>query len=232
MIRLHTAAVPGFKSRHQSPSASPFLTPPIISYTCQYSQNFLGVMGCHGKLGQVWPLGVEPTISKLSCRCCNHGELPPSYILGRSHSHLHGSQHSHSYLTYPWNQLKVIDMLNDCSRDYLRNCWYEDSSQRPCSKCPIPQFRLVGMRTSYIFNISWTPWVLNPITNPSLWGGWLHPVTIPGCNVREKTTVCTQYAFLSNESCVCSTLIHIRSHTNFSFTRRDGTVILMFVKKI
>ena len=39
----------------------------------------------------------------------------------------------------------------------------QNSSQWPCSKCPIPQFRLVGVRTSYIFLIFpghpefWTP---------------------------------------------------------------------------
>ena len=63
-------------------------------------------------------------MSKLSLMCYNQGELPPSYILGWSHSHLPGSKHGHSYLTYPWNQLKVIDMLNDCSRGYPQNCCY------------------------------------------------------------------------------------------------------------
>ena len=35
----------------------------------------------------------------------------------------------------------------------------KNSSQWPCSMCPIPQLRLVGVRTSYIYfsNISWTP---------------------------------------------------------------------------
>ena len=66
---------------------------------------------------QAWPHSMEPIISKLSCRCCNHGELPPSYIMGWSHSHLPGSKHGHGYLTYPWNQLKVIDMLNDHARN-------------------------------------------------------------------------------------------------------------------
>ena len=44
------------------------------------------------------------------------------------------------------------------------------SSEWPCSRCPFPQLRLVGVRTSYIYfsNISWTPWVLDPITNPYL----------------------------------------------------------------
>ena len=34
------AAMPGFKSQHQSSSAAPFPTPPIISYTCQHSLFF------------------------------------------------------------------------------------------------------------------------------------------------------------------------------------------------
>ena len=46
-------------------------------------------------------------------------------------------------------------------------------TQWPCSLCPIPQFRLVGVRTSCIFNISWTSWVLDPIINPSLGSGAL-----------------------------------------------------------
>ena len=36
----------------------------------------------------------------------------------------------------------------------------QNNSQWPCSMCPIPQLRLVGVRTSYIYifsNISWTP---------------------------------------------------------------------------
>ena len=39
-------------------------------------------LGCQSKSRQVWPCGVEPIFSKLSRRCCNQGELPPSYILG------------------------------------------------------------------------------------------------------------------------------------------------------
>ena len=46
------AAVPGFKSQHQSSSAAPFPAPPTIGHSCQY-------------FGQVWPRGVEPIISKL-----------------------------------------------------------------------------------------------------------------------------------------------------------------------
>ena len=110
------AATPGFKSQPQSSSAAPFPTPPTISCTCQHSHILPALLGCHTKSGQVWPCGMEPIISKLSCRHCNQGELPPSYILGGSHFHPPGSEHCHSYLTYLWNQLKVIDMLNDCAR--------------------------------------------------------------------------------------------------------------------
>ena len=56
----------------------------------------------------------------------------------------------------------------------------QNSSEWPCSMCPFPQLRLVGVRTSYIYfsNISWTPWVLDPITNPYLGpSSWLHPVS-------------------------------------------------------
>ena len=56
----------------------------------------------------------------------------------------------------------------------------QNSFEWPCSMCPFPQLRLVGVRTSYIYfsNISWTPWVLDPITNPFLGpSSWLHPVS-------------------------------------------------------
>ena len=109
-------AGPGFKSQLLSSAAAPFPTPPTISYTCQHSCILPALLGCHSKSGQVWPHGMELIISKLSFRLCNQGELLPSYISGWSHSHLPGSKHSHSYLTYPWNQLKVIDMLNDHAR--------------------------------------------------------------------------------------------------------------------
>ena len=72
----------GFKSPRQSSSAAPFLTPPTISYTCQHSHILPALLGCHSKSRQVWPNGVEPIISKPSLRCCNQGELLPSYILG------------------------------------------------------------------------------------------------------------------------------------------------------
>ena len=60
----------------------------------------------------------------------------------------------------------------------------QNSSEWPCSMCPIPPWlRLVGVRTSYIHcsNISWTPRVLDPITNPFLGpSSWLHPASYLG----------------------------------------------------
>ena len=81
------AATPGFKSQHQSSSDAPFLTPPTIGHSCQHSHIFPALLGCCSKSRQVWPCSVETTISKLSRRLCNQGDLPPSYILGGSHSH-------------------------------------------------------------------------------------------------------------------------------------------------
>ena len=75
------AATPGFKSQGQSSSASPFLTPPAVSYTCQHSYVSLTFPGCHSKSQPAWPRGMEPVISKLSYRHCNQGELPPSYVM-------------------------------------------------------------------------------------------------------------------------------------------------------
>ena len=94
------AAGPRFKSQCPSSFAVPFLTPPTVSYTCQHPCILPALLGCHSKSGQVWPHGMEPIFSKLSCRLCNQGELLPSYILGGSHSHPPGSKHAHSYLTY------------------------------------------------------------------------------------------------------------------------------------
>ena len=93
------AAAPGFKSQCPSSFAASYLTPLTVSYTCQPSRILPALLGCHSKSGQVCPHGMEPIFSKLSCRCCNQGELLPSYILGGSHSHPPGSQHGHSYLT-------------------------------------------------------------------------------------------------------------------------------------
>ena len=79
---LHGCPTMKFKSLRQSSSASPFLTPPTIGHSCKLSCTFPDLLGCHSKSGQVWPCGVEPIISKLLCRLCNQGELPPSYIMG------------------------------------------------------------------------------------------------------------------------------------------------------
>ena len=80
--RCCMAAVPGFKSQHQSSSVQPFPTPPTIGHSCQHSHIFPALLGCHCKFGQVWPCGVEPIISKLLRRLCNQGEWPPSYLMG------------------------------------------------------------------------------------------------------------------------------------------------------
>ena len=97
---LSMATAPGFKSQRPSSSAAPFPTPPTISYTCQHPRILPAFLSCRSKSRQVWPHGMEPIISKLSRRPCNQGELPPSYILGGSHSHPPGSKHGHSYLTH------------------------------------------------------------------------------------------------------------------------------------
>ena len=98
---LPMAAAPRFKSQRPSSFAAPFLTPPIVSYTCQHPHILPALLGCQSKSGQMWPHGMEPIISKLSHRPCNQGELLPSPTLGGSHSHLPGSKQGHSYLTYP-----------------------------------------------------------------------------------------------------------------------------------
>ena len=95
------AAAPRFKSQCPSSSVAPFPTPPTISYTCQHPCILPALLGCHNKPRQVWPHGVEPIFSKLSCRPCNQGELLPSPILGGIWSHPPGKKRGHSYLTYP-----------------------------------------------------------------------------------------------------------------------------------
>ena len=165
------AAEPGVKSQHPSSSAAPFPTPPTISYTCQHSHILTALLGCHCKSGQVWPHGVEPVISKVSCRCRNQGKLLPSYIMVWSHSHLPGSKEGHSYLTYLWNQLKVIDMLNDHSRGYLQNCCCTKQLWMALLHVSVPPAQTCGgedILYMYFSSISWTPWVLDPITNPYL----------------------------------------------------------------
>ena len=137
-----------------------FLTPATIGHSCQHSSIFPALLGCHSKSVQVWPCGMEPIISKLLHRLCNQGELPPSYIMGWSHSHPPDSKQGCGYLTYLWNQLKVIDMLNDHSRSYLQNCCYSrqvsmallHASHPPAQTC-----RGEDILYMYFSNISWTP---------------------------------------------------------------------------
>ncbi|KAF6114558.1 hypothetical protein HJG60_010532 [Phyllostomus discolor] len=93
------AAMSGFKSLCQSSSVPAFPTP-IISYTCQHSSIIPSLLGYHSESRQVWLHVMEPTLSKLSLRHCNQGDLPPSYILDGSPFHPPGSEHGHSYLTY------------------------------------------------------------------------------------------------------------------------------------
>ena len=177
------AAVPGFKSQHQCSSAAPFLTPPMVGYTCQHSCIFPAFLGFLSKSWQAWPCGVEPIISKLLCRLCNQGELPPSYILSGSHSHLPGSKHGHSYLTYLQKQLKVIDMLNDHSRGYLQNCCYAKQLSMALlhvSYLPVQACGGEDILYVYIFLIfPGHPEFWTPLQIP-IWGGpWLHSVSCP-----------------------------------------------------
>ena len=180
--RCCVAAMPGFKSQRQSSSATPFLTPPTIGHSCQHSHIFPALLGCHSKSGQVWPYGVEPIISKLSHRSCIQRELPPSYIMGGSHSHPPWLK--------AWPQLFNISMKPVKSYRYVKRPTFlevicktvpiHNSSHRPFSMPPIPQLRLVRVKTSYRYifsNISWTP-----SSGPhykSLFGAppWLYPVT-------------------------------------------------------
>ena len=168
-------AVPGFKSQCQSFSAPPFPTPPTIGHSCQHSHIFPALLGCHSKSRQAWTHSVESIISKLLHSLCNQGELPPSYIMGWSHSHPPGSApgshpHWHGYLTYLWNQLKVIDMLNELSRGYLQNCCYSKQlSMAPFHVSHPPAQTCGGENTLYIYFLIFPGhWVLDPITNPYL----------------------------------------------------------------
>ena len=149
---LPMAATPWFKSQCPSSFAAPFLTPPTVSYTCQHPHILSALLGCYSKSEQVWPHGMEPIISKLSCRPYNQGELLSSAILDRIRSHPPGSKHGHSYLTYLWTQFKVIDMLNDQPEVSCKAVATENSSEWLCSMCPIPP-------------------------GSSLWG-WGHPIYI------------------------------------------------------
>ena len=141
------------------------------------------LLGCHCKSGQVWPHGMEPIISNLSRRPCNQRELLPSPTLGGIRFHPLGSKHGHSYLTYLWKQLKVIDMLNDWLYQGLaaKLLLPKTAMNGPVLCVPSPLAQACGgedILYIYISNISWTPWALDPITNPFLWpSSWLHPAS-------------------------------------------------------
>ena len=85
------APVPGFYIL-----AGIFLCNPISDS----SPNWLHVPALRYFPACQWPCDVGRSISKLSRRSCTQEELPPSYVRGPSHSHLPGSKHGHSYLTY------------------------------------------------------------------------------------------------------------------------------------
>ena len=102
-------------------------------------------------------------------RGCNQGELPPSYILGRSHSHLPCSKHGHSYLTYPWNQLKVIDVLMTVLGVICKTVGMQNNSMALLHVCHPPVQACGGEDTLYFY------YFLGSLSSgchyKSLWGG-------------------------------------------------------------
>ena len=107
------AAAPVFKSQRQSSSEPHFwLLQSVIpaSIPVFFQLYWAAIVSLDRDGPMAW------SQSSPSSHARNQGELPPSYILGGSHSHPPGSKLGHSHLTYLWNQLKVIDMLNDCAR--------------------------------------------------------------------------------------------------------------------
>ena len=113
------AVAPGFKSQHQSSSIAPFPTLPTISYTASIPvlfQLYWAAILSPGRCGPMAWSQFSPSSRASAVTGLGGGALPPGYILDGSHFHPSSSKHGHSYLTYPWNQLKVIDMLNDHSR--------------------------------------------------------------------------------------------------------------------
>ena len=152
----------------------------LVGGGLRMSHIFPAFLGCHSKSGQAWPYGVEPIIFKLLCRLCNQGELPPSYILDGSNSHLPCSKHSHSYLTYLWNQLKVIDMLNDCSRGYLQNCCYAKQLSMALlhvSHPPVQTCGGGGWGCPIFLIFPGPPEFWTPLQILLLGAPWLHPLT-------------------------------------------------------
>ena len=138
------AATPGFKSQCQSSSVTPFPTLPQSVTPASIPVFFQLYWAAIVSPGRGGPNGMEPIISKLPHRLCNQGVVPPSYILGGSHSHSPGSKHGHSYSTYTCNQLKLIDMLIDCSRGYLQNCCYAEQLSMALLHAPHPPAQTCG----------------------------------------------------------------------------------------
>ena len=162
------AAKPGFKSQRQSSSAAPSPTPPTIGYTCQRSSIFPAFLGCHSESGRAWPRGVGPILSKLSHRPCNQGELPPSYLLGGSHSHPAGSKHDWLF-NIPVKPVTIYRYVKWPCQRLAAKLAMQNNSQWPCSMCPIPQFRPARVRTSHIFNNFGHPEFWTPLQIP-FWG--------------------------------------------------------------
>ena len=80
----------------------------------------------------------------------------------------------------------------------------QNKSQWPCSMRPIPQLRLVGVRTSYIYfsNISWT--LSSGPHYKSLFGAppWLHPITNPLSHTSQGQSCHLHRQFHSFEICI------------------------------
>ena len=174
------AAMPGFKSQRQSSSAAPFPTPPTIGHSCQHSlffQLYWAAIVSPGRCGPVvWS---QSSPSSYTGSVTRGSWLSPSYILGGSHSHPPGSKHGLSCSAYLWNPLKVIDMLNNCSRGYLQNCCYSKQLSMALLHASHPPAQTCGGKDIlciYIFLIFHGPRVLDPIANPCLGPPWLHPV--------------------------------------------------------
>ena len=99
-------------------------------------------------------------------------------------SHPPGSKHGHSCLTYLWNQLKVIGMLNDRSRGYLQNCCYSKQLSMAllhASHSPAQTCGGWGQPIYIFFLIFPAHRVLDPITNP-YFGPPSPPLAAPCCN--------------------------------------------------
>ena len=83
--RCCMAAVPGFKSQHQSSFTAPFLTPPTIRYTCQHSCIFPALLGCLVSLGRCGPVvWSQPSPSSYTGSVTRGSYIweSPSYIMG------------------------------------------------------------------------------------------------------------------------------------------------------